>query len=218
MKTIKDYSFQVPLWMRDDDNFMVFWEGVFQIFEDIQKARKDITEALKFDRISENTDLLNKIASYFGINRNFYLSKGTKVTGFSGNIPILSYDVPINIVMTNDILFRIIKFKILQSNFDGTLKNLLSNYSSIFSNEEDIIIQFFEDTHEISGGGLLPMLNMNMVVTENLTKEEATLFLNGAYQFNLLGTIVKTSLGGKTIELWWDDGKWDESKWKILEG
>jgi hypothetical protein len=220
MKEIKEYLYLVPLWIREDEAFNKFYSEVVQIFLDCQEAKEKIIESFSLDTVQDYNKSLEAIASYFGINRNFYLASGNKVTSIYESGGTWDYDyvesTAINISIPNDILLRLIKFKLLQSNFDGTIKSLITNFNYLFG--DSISIQFIEGeiTKEVSPGVFetYPELNLNLVLNEEITLEEATLFVNGAYSFNYLGVITTYSLGGKTIELIWDQSEWDRSNWE----
>lgn len=221
MKQFKDYFYLIPAWMREDENFRKFYTDLVNIFLDCQKANEDIIKSFTGQYISSYDKSLEILASYFGVNRNFYLSSGNKVTAI--NVYEDSYDYTadsvINIKISNEVLFRIIKFKLLMSNFDGTIKSLLNNYNILFANEP-INIQFIEDTFTSEPDNIVyPALALNIPLNDYLATpeglKEATLFLNGAYTFNYMGVIIRYSLGGRTAELVWDESDWDKSKWKI---
>lgn len=212
MKELKDYTYLIPLWIREDPAFKTFYEGIINIFLDCQKTKEDIINSFTLENLKNYDKSLEVIASYFGISRNFYLESGNLVTSVNPTTATFNYTpgTEININIPNDILLRMIKFKLLQSNFDGTVKNLIDNFNSLF--EDEINIQFLEDIKVIEDKEF-PVLRLNLVINNNLTEEEATLFFNGAYSFNYLGVIVEYSLGGKTIELIWDESEWDLSNW-----
>lgn len=219
MKQMNDYLYLIPVWMREDESFNKFYSTIITILLECQEAKDKIVESFEMSKLAEYSKSLEIIASYFGINRNFYLSDGNNVTGISEVAGSWTYSYTpnstINISLSNETMLRLIKFKLLQSNFDGTIKNLLDNYNSLFEGE-DIRIQFLEDTLLNEGTGeIYPVLNLNLVLNETTPIEEATLFLNGAYSFNYLGVKTTYSLGGKTVELIWDQSNWDQSKWKI---
>lgn len=218
MKTPKDYLFNIPVWMREDKEFSYVFSEISKIFIDIQQTKEDIINSLTLDNLSNFDSSLEIIASYFGINRNHYLPMGNRV--ISVNVQDSSYkyiQCPINIRLTNETMLRMIKFKLLKSNFDGTRKNLLDNYNSLFRGDRNVI-QFLEGILvNDTTGKVLPMLNLNMTLNDNSQSflDEATLFLNGAYQFNYLGVVTRYSLGGQTIELIWDKSKWDKAKYEV---
>ena len=219
MKTTKDYLYLIPVWIREDESFNLFYTALVNVFIECQEAKEDIIKSFTFSELANYSKSLEIIASYFGINRNFYLSNGNRVDEINLVAGSWSYNytpnTAINIALSNEVMLRLVKFKLLQSNFDGTLKNLLDNYNSLFEGES-IRIQFLEDTLYNSGEDkLYPVLNLNLVLNENTSIEEATIFLNGAYSFNYLGVKTTYSLGGKTVELIWDQSEWDRSKWKI---
>ena len=219
MKSLKDYTYLIPLWIREDEAFLSYYSSVIQILLDCQEAKDTIVESFQLSEIENYDKSLEVIASYFGINRNYYLASGNLVTAISEALGVWSYEftpaIAINISIPNDILLRLVKFKLLQSNFDGTVKNLIDNFNSLF--KDTIVIQFIESsvTKEVSTGvfEVYPELNLNLVLNETISLEEATLFINGAYSFNYLGVKTTYSLGGKTIELIWDESDWDGSNW-----
>ena len=217
MKTLKEYLYLVPVWMREDESFNRFYSEVIQVLLDCQQAKEDIINSFTLSQLANYDKSLEVVASYFGINRNFYLASGNLVTGIvmaedeSGLIYEYTPESQINISISNEVLLRLIKFKLLQSNFDGTLKNLIENFDSLFKDE--IAIQFIESSINVLDK-VYPELNLNLVLTPSLTVEEATLFLNGAYSFNYLGVKTTYTLGGKTVELVWDQSEWDQSNWK----
>ena len=219
MKTLKDYTYLIPLWIREDEAFLSYYSSVIQILLDCQEAKDTIVESFQLSEIENYDKSLEVIASYFGINRNYYLASGNLVTTITEALGVWSYEftpaTAINISIPNDILLRLVKFKLLQSNFDGTVKNLIDNFSSLF--KDTIVIQFIESsvTKEVSAGVFetYPELTLNLVLNETISLEEATLFINGAYSFNYLGVKTTYSLGGKTIELIWDESDWDGSNW-----
>lgn len=232
MKKLKDYEYLIPLWMRDDENFMEVYRGILNVLIDIQQTKEDIIRSFSFKPISEEDNRsvistynssLEMIASYFGINRNFYLSNGDKVIAVledsGGNLSVeIQQNVPINIRLSNETMLRLIKFNFLKSNFDGTMPHLLENYDKMFRNEP-FSIQFLEGMFEIvpNSKHFLPILNLNLVPDKHRVEflDEATLFLNGAFNFNFMGVATKYSVGGQTAELVWDKSRWDKSKWKV---
>jgi hypothetical protein len=219
MKELKDYLYLVPLWIREDEAFNKFYSEVIQIFLDCQEAKDNLVNSFKLAEIENYDKSLEVIASYFGINRNFYLPSGNEVVDIYESAGEWTYDylesVAININIPNQILLRLIKFKLLQSNFDGTIKNLIDKFKYLF--KDSLHIQFIESSvsKEVSPGvfEVYPELNLNLVLNETISLEEATLFINGAYSFNYLGVKTTYSLGGKTIELIWDQSEWDRSNW-----
>lgn len=219
MKTPKDYLFNIPVWMREDKDFSFVFSEISKIYIDIQQTKEDIINSFSLDNLAKYDSSLETIASYFGINRNHYLPMGNRVVSVNMHNGSYEYEenVPINIRLTNETMLRMLKFKLLKSNFDGTRKNLLDNYSSLFRGDRNVI-QFLEGILvNDTTGAVLPMLNLNMTLNDDSQSflDEATLFLNGAYQFNYLGVVTRYSLGGQTIELIWDKSKWDKAKYEV---
>ena len=131
-----------PAWMKEDVSFLEFYSSIAAIFVRVHEIKEKILSTFLFtntkneeSNYSSNVEVLS---SYFGISRNFYLTEGIKVmTGRTRNIfdnPYRDKDTgdfytvhgkDINIKISNKILLRLIKFKLLKNSFDGTIKNLI---------------------------------------------------------------------------------------------
>jgi hypothetical protein len=92
MKTEKDYLYLVPVWMREDESFNKFYSSLVTMFLECQEAKDKIIESFDLSNISSYSKSLEIIASYFGINRNFYLPEGNNVTNIHYTAGSWQYD------------------------------------------------------------------------------------------------------------------------------
>lgn len=237
MYDLRYYINMFPAWMKEDVKFLDFYSCVARLFAEVQETKEQILGAFLFANENNTAQpILNyptnidSLASYYGINRNFYTSSGVKVKSKNLNGSYTTEETlkEVNIQMSDKNLFRLIKFKILKNSFDGTIKNLIKNYNSLFYKEiedKEMIISFKEDIYTKDASDpnslKLPKLVIDLTLPINNgimpleEQNEVELFLNRAYDFSYLGVIIQYTVNGKSVEVIWDQSNWDDAIWKL---
>ena len=231
-----NYINLVPLWIRSDPQFNIWWKKIIALFTSVSEVQENIKSSLELKL--ENYNTFEKITKILNIPRQEILPPGNiKVTSVkkSGSTWVITTETlteSLVIQITPLIRYYLFKYKLLMNNFDGTYKNLYESAQKSFSSAEELSFDFTEGISTNGYPELTINLNLNTVLDSLIEKESEedyektdryklynqylnlfTLFYNGYFNFNIMGVILKYQISKNNLYMIWNEDNWNESLW-----
>lgn len=208
LKEWKYYEQKLPLYMKNSYGILEHFRILYELLLNVDSLEDNIIQSLdvfsntylefinSLDGSDENvSDILDKLASLYGVSRNFgitYSNSGTP-----------TYE---NLSLTNKELLKLIQARIIQNGYKGTYEESRKLYDKIG-------FGVYMLNTATPGYSYLYLDESIYMPTEN----ERIMFLAGLFTLKSMGITYEMNVGELiTLALWdsndstrmWDEGKW----------
>lgn len=127
LKQIEYYKHKLPMLLRNSYGYEEELQVLFDVLTQIDATADDLLNSLdifseSYDASGDESDILDKLASLFGLARTF---------SFYYPDPVTSEQLRCDTTFTNHQLLTLIKARIIQMNFDGSREQAQAYYKNV---------------------------------------------------------------------------------------